>query len=330
MMTFRTVFPNERATCSITHEKRLMLVGSCFTEHIGNRLTERKFVCNVNPFGIVYNPASIADALLCLCAGEALYKETDLFENQGLWHSWDHHGDFSKPDISETLAGINQAFLQAQNDLKQADILFLTLGTADLFYLLENNRVVANNHKMPAAFFGQKRLPVAEILAQMDEAFKKIREINPKLDIILTVSPVRHLRNGMVENQRSKAVLLLACAEICANLPYTHYFPAYELLLDDLRDYRFYADDMVHPNETAVEYIWQYFSTHYFPEATRTLNRDIEKILAAVRHRPFNPQTPEHRTFVQQQQAAIERLKQQHPTLNFEDEMRYFDQFLRP
>ncbi|MEI6411922.1 MAG: GSCFA domain-containing protein [Bacteroidota bacterium] len=327
MMTFRTVFPNERAACSITHEKRLMLMGSCFAEHIGNRLVERKFACNVNPFGIVYNPASIANALLRLCAGEPLYKETDLFDNQGLWHSWDHHGDFSKPNISETLVGINGAFLQAANDLKQADILFLTLGTAELFYLLESNRVVANNHKMPAALFGQKRLNVAEISTQLDRAFKKIQEINQNLEIILTVSPVRHLRNGIVENQRSKATLLLACAELCANLPNTHYFPAYELLLDDLRDYRFYADDMVHPNETAVEYIWQYFSAHYFPEATRALNRDIEKILAAARHRPFNPATPEHSAFAQQQQAAIERLKQHHPDLNFEAEIRYFDSF---
>lgn len=329
MMTFRTVFPNQRADCSISHEKRLMLVGSCFTEHIGKRLADRKFVCSTNPFGIVYNPASMADCLLRLCAGGPLFQEADLFENQGLWHSWDHHSDFSRPNISEALDGINQTFSQAIKDLKQTDILFLTLGTADLFYLLNGNRLVANNHKMPAVLFGQQRMGLADISARIGTALKKMREINPDIEVILTVSPVRHLRNGLVENQRSKAALLLACADLCADLPFVYYFPAYELLLDDLRDYRFYADDMVHPNATALEYIWQYFSAQYFPESTQALNRDIEKILAATRHRPFNPATSEHRVFAQQQLAAIERLRLQHPALNFKVEMSYFDQFLR-
>lgn len=235
----------------------------------------------------------------------------------GLWHSWEHHGHFSKPDQTKTIAGINAAYNQASQMLQHTNRLLLTLGTAEVFSLRDSGKVVANNHKMPAALFEQKRLSVAEVTDVLTAVIQKLTAKKPDLQVILSVSPVRHLRNGMVENQRSKAVLLLGCAEIEQQCPNARYFPAYELLLDDLRDYRFYAADMIHPSEVAVEYIWQHFSDMFFTEETRLLNGSIEKILAAARHRPFNPETVQHQAFAASQLEAIEQLKKTWPGLDF-------------
>lgn len=285
-----------------------MLVGSCFTEHIGARLADRKFKTLLNPFGIVYNPVSMASCLERLLEEKNLFLSEDLFENQGLWRSWDHHGHFAKPDRDAALAGINAAFQAAAGHLKQSNRLLLTLGTAEVHYLLEQNRIVANNHKMPARLFESKRLSVEEVTDVLAACLQKLWARQPQLQVVLSVSPVRHLRNGMVENQRSKAVLLLACEALCRQFPQVHYFPAYEILLDDLRDYRFYTADMLHPSEVAVDYIWSYFSGMYFSEETRRLNVELEKIATALRHRPFNPESEQHQAFVATQKAALRQL----------------------
>ncbi len=323
MDSFRTTLAAQQAPFQIGHQDRLMLLGSCFTEHIGNRLLERKFHTSINPFGIVYNPISISRCLSRLVAGNELFSAADLFENMGLWHSWEHHGHFSKPDREEALTGINKVYEQAATTLQQSNRLLLTLGTADVFWLAPDyslEKIVANNHKMPAAFFQQKQLSVGEVTDALAGILSKLTAKKPDLQIILSVSPVRHLRNGMIENQRSKAVLLLACADICQQISNAHYFPAYELLLDDLRDYRFYAADMIHPSEVAVDYIWQYFANMFFSPETRQLNQALEKISAAARHRPFNPDTPQHQSFVAAQLDAIQRLKADWPQMDFSPE----------
>jgi lysophospholipase L1-like esterase len=256
-------------------------------------------------------------------AGNEPFSVGELFENMGLWHSWEHHGHFSKPDRDEALAGINDAYTKAAKVLQQSNRLLLTLGTADVFWLAPHyspEKIVANNHKMPAALFQQKQLSVGEVTEALTGILSKLTAKKPDLQVVLSVSPVRHLRNGMVENQRSKAVLLLACAEVCRQCSNAHYFPAYELLLDDLRDYRFYAADMIHPSDVAVDYIWQYFANMFFSPETRQLNHSIEKILAAARHRPFNPDTPQHQSFVAAQLAAIQRIKADWPQMDFSRE----------
>jgi len=319
MQTFRTQINATPAPFQISHAQRLFLLGSCFTEHIGQKLSERKFNINTNPFGIVYNPISLAECLDRIVTGNQLFAESELFENAGLWHSWEHHGRFSNPDKNEALTGINVAYREAAEQLKKTSFLFMTFGTSDVFTLRETGKVVANNHKMPASLFDQRRLSVAEIVERTVQAIKNVAHLKgvPHFNVILTVSPVRHIRNGLVENQRSKAALILACEEICAQLDYAHYFPAYELLLDDLRDYRFYAADMLHPSEVAVDYVWQFFSDTFFSEKTRKLNERIEKIRAAAQHRPFHPNTAQHRAFVQTQREAIAALKLEMPGLDF-------------
>ncbi len=312
------------APFSVGHSDRLLLAGSCFTGHIGGQLAAFKFPVLTNPFGIVYNPASIVRCFERLLAENHFFTGHDIFENTGLWHSWEHHGMYSKPGRDETLAGMNAAYAESVAFLKKTNRLLLTFGTADVFELQSTGQIVANNHKMPAAFFRERRLSVAEIVEDTTGVLKKIKNQNHDLQVVLTVSPVRHLRGGAVANQRSKAALVLACEEICRQLDFAYYFPAYELLLDDLRDYRFYAPDMVHPSDVAVQYIWDFFSDTFFSEATKRLNERIGKIAAAAKHRPFNPDTTEHRAFAQAQLDAIENLKREWPGLDFGVETAYF------
>ncbi len=328
MNHFRTILPVPRAPFSIGYSDRLLLIGSCFTENMGDRLRSGKFPVYINPFGIVYNPVSMTHCLNHLLLDNQQFEENNLFEHAGLWHSWEHHGHFSQPDRTAALAGINTALKTAAAHLKKANRLLLTLGTADVFTLRSTGEVVANNHKMPAALFAQRRLSVTEAAEGIIAILEKIKLKNPDLRVILTVSPVRHIRNGLVENQRSKATLLLACEQICEALPYSYYFPAYELLLDDLRDYRFYADDMLHPSEVAADYIWQYFGDTFFSEETRRLYARIEKIAAAMQHRPFHPDTPEHRAFARAQLTAIEQLSGEQPGLDFLLEMGHYQGFM--
>ncbi|GAB4496321.1 MAG: GSCFA domain-containing protein [Saprospiraceae bacterium] len=327
MENFRTVLKSQPAPFAIGHSDRLLLVGSCFTENIGYRLADFKFPASTNPFGIVYNPASIVRSLERLFAENQFFGEQDIFENAGLWHSWEHHGRFSKPDKTEMLAGLNAAYSEAAAFLKTTNRLLLTFGTADVFALKTTGQIVANNHKMPAALFQERRLSVAEIAETTIAVLQKIKSENADLQVVVTVSPVRHLRGGAVANQRSKATLVLACEEICRQLNFAHYFPAYELLLDDLRDYRFYASDMVHPSEVAVEYIWDFFADTFFSEKTKMLNERIGKITAAACHRPFNPDTAEHRAFARAQLDAIESLKKEWPGLDFSMEATHFQRF---
>ncbi len=235
------------------------------------------------------------------------------------------------------LEGLNAAYSQAVSFLKKTNRLFLSFGTADVFVLRNAesvahlrgvphfaDQIVANNHKMPAALFQERRLSVAEIAETTVGILQKIKAENPEFQVVVTVSPVRHLRGGAVANQRSKATLVLTCEEICRRLDFAHYFPAYELLLDDLRDYRFYAADMVHLSDVAVDYIWQFFSETFFSEKTKRLNEGIGKITAAARHRPFNPDTAEHRAFARAQLEAIESLKKEQPHLDFSAETAHF------
>ncbi len=324
MKHFRTILPVQPAPFSIGYEDSLLLIGSCFTENMGERLRAGKFRAKVNPFGIVYNPLSIALCLERLCGDVQPFEEQDLFENAGLWHSWEHHGHFSKPDKKEALGNINAALQTAAGHLKTTNRLLLTLGTAHVFSLRKTGQVVANNHKMPASLFEERRLSVPEMVEALVLVLEKIKLQNADLQVIVTVSPVRHIRNGLVENQRSKATLLLACEEICHTLPFAFYFPAYELLLDDLRDYRFYGPDMLHPSEVAADYIWQFFGDTFFSEDTRRLQARIEKIVTAARHRPFHADTPEHRAFAQGQLEAIDRLLKEYPELDFSEEIRHF------
>lgn len=327
METFRTTFPTPPAPFGIAHADRVLMVGSCFTENIGVRLVGQKFPALVNPFGIVYNPVSIARSLERLLAGDRPFSAGELVFQAGLWHGWECHGRLSGPERDEVLARLNATYQAASDFLKKTNRLLLTLGTAEVFALRETGEIVANCHKAPAALFAERRLSVAETVAALETALQNLKTRLPDLQVVLTVSPVRHRRNGPVANQRGKAVLVLACAELCARLPGVFYFPAYELLLDDLRDYRFYGPDLMHPNDMAADYIWRAFGETFFREETIVLLEKIQKIAVAAGHRPVNPQAAEHRAFAAQQLQAIAELQKAAPALDFSAEVGWFRQF---
>ena len=326
MDRFRTTLSIQPATYSIGHSERLMLLGSCFTEHIGARLQAGKFSLRINPFGIAYNPVSIARCLERLLERTRPFSEDELFEHGGLWRSWDHHGSFAAPQRDEALRNINEAYHADAAFLPATNRILLTFGTADVFYLRDSGRIVANNHKMPADTFEQRRLSIEEIVGATANALEKIKAGQPDLQVVLTVSPVRHLRAGAIANQRSKATLILACEALCRQFSWVQYFPAYELLLDDLRDYRFYNDDMVHPSEMATTYIWERFMDTCFQKSTKQIVERLDKLRQALQHRPLHPGSDAHRAFVQAQLDHISQLEKEYPALDFRKERTHFEQ----
>lgn len=318
MSEFRTLLPQpQKAAFSISHLDETLCMGSCFATHIGAWLQALKFPCLLNPFGILYNPVSIGKNLQRVLFPQP-YTPENLVLGDGLWHSFDHHGAFSQPDLLETVANLNTRLQEAARFAQHTNRLILTPGTARVYTFKKTGEVVANCHKFPAAEFEHRRLGVGEVVAALAAPIEQWKAARPELEIILTISPVRHIRDGIIENQRSKATLVLALEELCRQFPFVHYFPAYELLLDDLRDYRFYEADMIHPNEQAIQYIRDYFAATFFSDATLELNRRITKIISAARHRPLHPDTPAHQRFVKQQLAAIAALEEEFPFLKFD------------
>lgn len=323
MNSFRTILPSFQADFKIDHQNRILSLGSCFAEHISERLTALKFPTCLNPFGILYNPISIHQTLESLLE-KRLLAEEDLFYHDGLWHSFAHHGSFSKADKKSSLELINTNISEGHQFLKKTDRLLLTFGTANVFELMEEQKIVANCHKLPGQNFERKRLTVQEIIKPFKGVFEKLKGSSPLLEIIVTVSPVRHIRDGLVGNQKSKATLLLALDELVEQFDFVHYFPSYELVLDDLRDYRFYNVDMIHPSNTAIEYVWRYFERAYFEEPTLNLNKRIEKIVKASNHRPLHPDADTYKIFLSAHLEKIKQLKKEFPFLDFETESKAF------
>lgn len=328
-MNFRTqvVLP-ERAT-EIRHSERIMLFGSCFAENIGNLLVENKFSCDVNPFGILYNPLSVSQALRQILSGKR-YEESDLFYSGGLWHSWMHHSDFSAPSPEEGLALINTRLVKANEELVKANWLVVTFGTSYVYVHQETQEVVGNCHKQPEKTFKRFRLNVSTIVEEWQDVLSKLRERNPDLKVLFTVSPIRHEKDGMHGNQLSKATLLLAIDEICRLCPECHYFPSYEILLDELRDYRFYADDMLHPSRMAVEYIWECFSKCYFSAETKAVMKEWQEVRRGLEHKPYHPESEAYRTFLSQIVLKIARMKEKFPYLEVQKEVEICECRLKP
>ena len=324
MPNFHTIVPLPEYPFRLAYQDQLLSLGSCFAEHIGRRLEERHFYSLLNPYGILYNPASIAQGLERLLQ-EAPFRPEELFEHQGLWHSFWHHGAFSYPDMEQALAGMNQAYRRAQGFLLSANRLILTLGTAFVFVNRQTGAVVANCHKLPGSQFDRRRLSVREIIAALEPVLQEFKLRLPALEAILTVSPVRHIRDGLVENQRSKAALLLAVEELSKQHDFIHYFPSYEIVMDELRDYRFYDVDMIHPSSVAIDYIWERFSQAFFTAETRQLMQRVERIVTASRHRPFHPQSSAHQQFLTQQLKLIDELEREFPFLELADERAGFE-----
>ena len=319
-MNFRTQVELPERETEIRHSERIMLFGSCFAENIGNLLKENKFRCDVNPFGVLYNPLSIANALNQILEGKE-YEEEDLFFSGGLWHSWMHHSDFSAPSQEEALALMNFRLAKAKENLAKADWLVMTWGTAYVYIHQEMQKVVGNCHKQPDKTFRRLMLNAVAFVEECRGVLKKCREVNPNLKVLFTVSPIRHAKDGMHGNQLSKATLLLAIDEICRTCPDCFYFPSYEIIMDELRDYRFYADDMIHLSSKSVEYIWECFSRCYFSKETQAVMKEWMEIKKAIDHKPFRPDSDAYRAFLSQIVLKIMQMKEKFPYLEVQKEI---------
>jgi GSCFA family len=320
-MDFHLEFSPTAFPTKINHSDFLFLAGSCFTEQIGQKLAAHKFRIIDNPHGILFNPVSIVTSVLSYIENKR-YNESDLFYHNELWGSWDHHTRFSDINKETCLQNINESQAAAHAFLKKADWLLLTLGSA--FVYESDNRVVANCHKVPTDKFKKRLLSIAEVTGGLENLVSRLKEFNPALKIIFTISPVRHLRDGFVENNRSKAILINSVHQVVDQLQHAFYFPSYELIIDDLRDYRFYAEDMVHPNYAATNYVWEKFVGTCVDEPSQMLMKEINTINAAFQHKPFNPTSNAHKQFMQASLAKLAKLKERFPYLDFEKESLFF------
>ncbi|AVM54129.1 GSCFA family protein [Bacteroides zoogleoformans] len=305
----------------LTQADRLVLLGSCFATNMGTRLQDAKFHCEVNPYGVLYNPLSISAALREMLS-EKEYVEEDLFQSRGLWHSAMHHGMFSAEKAEDVLEAINRRLRSARRMLKNGlDCLLITFGTARVYEEKKTGRVVGNCHKLPEREFIRRKLSVDEIVADYTSLLSGMWMSSPGMKVVFTVSPIRHVRDGMHANRLSKATLLLAVDALQNAFPEkVCYFPAYELLLDELRDYRFYAEDMVHPSEVAVRYIWERFSRACFTAEALQIMEECENIRKSLSHKPFYPSSDEYKRFLGQIVLKIDQLNGKYPYLDFQKE----------
>lgn len=300
----------------------IMLVGSCFSENLGEKLKHNRFNVMVNPSGIMFNPVSITRSLTSYITGHP-YDRSMIFRTQEWWTSWDHHTKFSHADPDALLEMMNNSLNEAHDFLRKTKWLIITLGSAWV-YQLDNGEVVANCHKVPTDKFRKKLLAVEDVLSSLDNLIHRLFIYNPGIKIMFTISPVRHLRDGFIENNRSKAVLIQAVHHLVDKFSNLFYFPSYELVIDDLRDYRFYAEDMVHPNYQATEYVWQKFVDACMDAGTLNVMKEINMVNAARAHKPFQPQSEAHRKFRRQQFDTLLRLEQEYPFINWQEDIEHF------
>lgn len=307
MNEFRTVVKPDKPAFDFGYGDALLSVGSCFSENVGKLLHERKFQITINPFGQQYNPASIAGGLHRLI-NPVPYTESELFLQDGLYHSYDHHGSFSRSTVKETLSGINSQLQIASGQLKRAKVLFITPGTSHVFRLKDSGKVVSNCHKVPASTFVREILSPDEIYKALNDVLNDLWKANPELKVVFTVSPVRYFAFGHYENSVSKAHLFTAIHRIQQQYASIYYFPAYEMVIDDLRDYRFFADDMLHPNHLAIDYVWNQLQAVMLKEESKKMMVQVEEILSACRHRPRDVKGAAHQKFVTATLAKISDL----------------------
>ncbi len=318
----------------VTYRDKLLLIGSCFTEHIGNYLLDMKFRVLQNPNGILFDPISVCNSLVSYMQNER-YTAADLFYLNECWHSWRHHSRFSGMDTTQVLDNINRSQEEAHLFLKDADWLIITLGSSFTYKLARQapegfggwpGMPVANCHKAPAQAFDKYLCTIEETVTALDGILYRLFRFNPTLKVIFTISPVRHIRDGVIENNRSKARLLEAVHHLVNKFDKLFYFPAYELVIDVLRDYRFYDIDMVHPNYAGTQFVLEHFSNACLDESSRMLMEEIKKIVTARKHKAFNPQSNQHRQFLQSSARKVRELQQQYPYLDLTAELAYFEQ----
>lgn len=320
---FRTEVTIPDAILDLTLDDKVVTIGSCFAEVIGTKLQEYKADVLVNPFGTIFNPLSVS-RLLQAVADEQLNAAQNLVQRDDIWYSYDLHSSLSSPNKEELLQLIETRIQQTRSQLKEAKLLIITLGTAVSYKLTDTGSIVANCHKLPAKQFSRELLTIDEITESIETAYQALKKLNPALKVILTVSPVRHVKETLLTNSVSKSILRVATHYMTEQHNDVLYFPAYEIMLDDLRDYRFYGPDMLHPTPTAEEYIWQKFTKAYLHPDFQEFIPAWEKMRRAISHRPFHPQTEAHQTFISRTITQLQQLSAKYkiPTAAEELELR--------
>lgn len=300
----------------INYDSNVCLLGSCFSEHIGEKLAYYKFKTFQNPLGILFHPKAIENVLL-KAINEEVFTEEDIFFLNERWHCFEAHSALSHPDKEKMLENLNTSIQKTHTVLHEASHVIITLGTAWTYRYIETDTIVANCHKVPQKQFLKEILSVEEIAASVENCIVLLKSINPKITVLFTVSPVRHTKDGFVENQRSKAHLLAGIHQHVSKRHFVHYFPSYELMMDELRDYRFYAEDMIHPNSLAINYIWEKFQHAWISHESEKTIETVENIQKGLAHKPFNPNSEQHQKFLANLQVKIAQLQTQFPFIKF-------------
>ena len=307
-MNFRTNIQLQKERNQIDYNSKLLLIGSCFSENIYKKLDYFKFNTFSNPFGILFNPKAI-EKLITNAINLNVYTEKDVFQLNERWHCFDAHSDLSATNKDELVRNLNTSITNTNKFINEASHIVITLGTAWVYRFIKTDNYVGNCHKIPQKKFLKELLSVNEILDSLENICTLINEINPQVNIIFTVSPVRHLKDGFTENSLSKSHLLSAIHQIIDKRKQKYYFPSYEIMMDDLRDYRFYNNDMLHPNETAINYIWEQFQNVWINEKSGSLMKEIDTIQKGLAHKPFNPNSEQHQQFLAHLNQKIDQLK---------------------
>ena len=300
----------------IEYNSKLLLIGSCFVENIGHKLTYFKFQHLQNPFGILFQPLAI-EKLITNAINEKEYTEEDVFFLNEQWHCFEAHSKLSHTSKEELLNNLNKNIGLAHQQINDSSHIIITLGTAWVYRHIETDTVVANCHKVPQRKFLKELLSVDEISESLQSIIELIRSVNKKSSILFTVSPVRHLKDGFIENTQSKAHLIAAIHQIVEPKNNLHYFPSYEIMMDELRDYRFYAEDMIHPNAIAVNYIWDKFKAVWISKVSFETMNQVDSIQKRMLHQPFNSNSNAHQEFLRRLEESKQLLTQQFPFINF-------------
>ncbi len=322
-MDFRTEIKLAKSQTDINYSDKIITFGSCFAENIGEYFNRYRFNVLPNPFGVLYNPVSIYNAIKRTVKG-AQFTPEEIVYNQEEWHSFYFHSDFSTPDKDKLLENINSITNKTLQYLKEASFVVITYGTAFVYRYNETGKIVSNCHKIPAKQFTRELLDMETVTDSISNTVELLNKINPSLKIIFTVSPVRHWKDGAIDNMRSKSILLLAIHEIVSSKENCTYFPSFEIMMDDLRDYRFYENDMLHPSSTAVKYIWEKFGDVFFTSKTREIMTKAFKIDKARMHRVKNKNSDSYKKFVMRTIKQIEELTKVEASINLISDMDYF------
>jgi len=318
-MKLQTQIPLNLAKNLVDYNSRLLLLGSCFSQNIGRKLKYYKFQSLQNPFGILFHPKAI-EKLISKSVDQDTYSERDVFFHNERWHCFDAHSDLSDSSKEQLLQKLNKALEQTNQQITKSTHIIITLGTAWVYRNIKSGKFVANCHKVPQSEFKKELLSVEEVIYGLRNIVDKIASANKKAQVIFTISPVRHLKDGFVENQRSKAHLITAIHELINTsdfVPRTSYFESFEIMMDELRDYRFYESDMVHPNQLAIDYIWEKFKVVWISEKAHSTMEKVAEIQKGLQHRPFNPDSEQHKKFVKSLERKITYLQKGYPSMEF-------------